>query len=68
VQEAIPHFERAVKLKPDYADAENNLGAALARVGRVQEAIAHFERALQLRPDDAAARDNLARIRSSRQK
>jgi len=29
--EAIQHYERAIQLKPDYAEALNNLGARVAR-------------------------------------
>ncbi len=57
--EAISHFERALQLKPRYADAEINLGVALTCLGRMQEAIAHFDRAVQLKPDYADAQYNL---------
>ena len=32
--EAIAHYERAIALRPDYAPAYNNLGAALRSKGR----------------------------------
>ena len=35
------HYEQALRIKPDYAEAHYNLGMALAQVGRVQEAIGH---------------------------
>ncbi len=56
--EAIEHYERALRLSPDYAEAHNNLGNALARQGKLPEAIEHFERALQLKPDYAEAHSN----------
>ena len=59
VTEAMPHFERALQLNPDYADAHNNLGIALTAQGKVTEAVPHFERALQLKPDSAEAHNNL---------
>jgi len=46
-------------LKPDYADAHNNLGIALAAQGRTAEAIARYERALELKPEHANAHNNL---------
>ncbi|MGD1032034.1 MAG: tetratricopeptide repeat protein [Opitutaceae bacterium] len=46
--DAIAHYERALRLKPDYAEAHNNLGIALDAVGRTQEAIAQVEEALRL--------------------
>jgi tetratricopeptide (TPR) repeat protein len=51
VPEAIGHYKRALRLKPDYTGAHYNLGLALARLGRLPEAIGHYERALQIPPD-----------------
>ena len=45
--------------KPDYADAHNNLGAALFALGRIHDAVIHYERALGLNPDHASAHNNL---------
>jgi Flp pilus assembly protein TadD len=59
LQEAIGHYEQALRLKPDYAEAHYNLGIALGRLGRGPEAIAQFEQALQLDPDYAKAHNNL---------
>ena len=59
VQEAIASYERALRLKPDYAEAHNNLGTLLARAGKVEEAIGHFEQALRIRPDYPEADNNL---------
>jgi len=51
-QDAIPHFEAAIRIRPDYADAHYNLGVALAEIpGRLPEAIVHFEAAERIRPD-----------------
>ena len=49
-------FEAALRLKPDYAEARNNLGNALTKTGQTSEAIAHFEEALRLKPDLAGGR------------
>ncbi len=59
--EAIPHFTRALELKPDYPEAENNLGNDLSQLGRPQEAIPHLQRALRLQPIFAEAHNNLGR-------
>ena len=42
-----------------YAEAYNNLGAALAQRGKIEEAIAHYRQALRIKPDFAEAHDNL---------
>lgn len=46
--------ERAIKLKPDYADAYDLIGAALARreVGRQKEAIAFYRQAIDINPEN----------------
>jgi tetratricopeptide (TPR) repeat protein len=49
--EAIGHFQAALRIQPDYADAHYNLGVALANSGRVPEAIQHLEAAERLKPD-----------------
>ena len=59
VQEAIVHYEEALRAAPDDATAHYNLGTALEEAGRVPEAIAHWEQAVQIRPDFVEAHDNL---------
>jgi protein O-GlcNAc transferase len=51
---------RAVALRPDVAEAHNDLGVVLGARGRFAEAAASFERAVALRPDYADAHNNLA--------
>ena len=45
---ALPHYEEAVRLAPDFADAHNKLGSALGVLARYDEAVAQFQLALQL--------------------
>ncbi len=42
IELAIPHFRRAIELKPDYAPAKNNLGYAYLRNEQYDEAIEAF--------------------------
>jgi Flp pilus assembly protein TadD len=56
VDEAIPRYQRALEIDPNYAQAHNNLGTALFLRGDVDGAISHYQRALQIKPDDAEAR------------
>ena len=57
--EAIPHFERALALEPDYSDARVELGTAFATLGQIDAAIAHFDAALRLHPELPDAHNNL---------
>ncbi|HVM60698.1 MAG TPA: tetratricopeptide repeat protein [Verrucomicrobiae bacterium] len=58
-QEAIGHYEQALRLKPDFAEAHFNLGNVLFQAGKAPEAIDHYEQALRLKPDFAEAHFNL---------
>jgi tetratricopeptide (TPR) repeat protein len=62
VQEAIGHYEQAVRLNPAYALAHYDLGTALREQGRMQEAIGHLEQAVRVKPDSAEAHNNLGRV------
>jgi Tfp pilus assembly protein PilF/peroxiredoxin len=57
--QATGAFERALQLKPDYADANNSLGALLAQSGQVPAAIERFRAALKAKPDFPDALNNL---------
>ena len=53
-------FQEALRRQPDFPEAHNNLGNALAQLpGRLNDAIAHYETALRQRPDYAEAHNNL---------
>jgi Flp pilus assembly protein TadD len=64
VQEAISHYEQALRIKPDLAEAHYDLGIASEQAGSVQEAIRHYEQALRLKPDFAEAQNGLARLQA----
>jgi tetratricopeptide (TPR) repeat protein len=68
LDEAIHHYEQALRLKPDYAEAHYALGIALMLAGRVPEAIAYYEQALRLDPDYAEAHNNLGVVLKDRGK
>ena len=57
--EAIALYGRAVELRPDYAEAHNNLGNALGEAKRFEEAAASLRRAADLRPELAPIHTNL---------
>ena len=53
--EAMVHYEEAIKLVPNYAEAYYNRGNILFANGRLDEAIADWEKTLQIQPNDADA-------------
>ena len=55
----IAALREAVRISPDYADAHDNLGAALTPTN-VKEAIGELEKAVALAPNSAKAQFNLA--------
>jgi tetratricopeptide (TPR) repeat protein len=64
--EAIVHFEEALRVRPKYPEAHNNLGIQLADMpGRTAEAIAHFEAAIRLDPNLLQAHRNLGMLLAS---
>ncbi|RPI55298.1 MAG: hypothetical protein EHM55_08315, partial [Acidobacteria bacterium] len=68
--EAIDAFEGALRVKPDYAEARNNLVLAHMRLGdaaaevpeRLDQAIRHYEAVLRIAPGDFRARYNLGTV------
>jgi tetratricopeptide (TPR) repeat protein len=60
LEQAIRHYNEALRSKPDYADAHSNLGHALVRQGNTKQAIEHYLKALEIEPNFANAHINLA--------
>ncbi len=46
VNKAFLYFQMAVKIKPDYADAYNNLGAVLFHAKMTEEAIDYYKESI----------------------
>ena len=57
--DAMVHYEEAIRLQPNYADAYYNRGSVLFAKGRIDEAIADWEKALQMQPNDADVHTSL---------
>ena len=57
--EALVHFQNALRFYPNYAEANNNLGFVLANKGNWSEAIPYYEAALRVQPLFPAAHHNL---------
>jgi len=58
-QEAIGHYEQALRLNPTDSYVPYNLATALFRAGRFEEAVGYYEQALQIEPNDESAHYNL---------
>jgi tetratricopeptide (TPR) repeat protein len=64
--EAIAQFQEALRVRPSYAEAHNNLAILYAKMpGRSADAISHFEAALSLDPKLIEARRNLGVLLAS---
>lgn len=57
--DSIRAAREAIRLRPDYAEAYNNIAAGHEALGQWDEAIAAATQALRLKPDFALARNNL---------
>jgi len=59
---AIDYFNAALRLKPDFAGAHNNLGNLFIIQRKFPEAVASFQQAVRLQPDLAVAHNNLGNV------
>jgi len=55
IDEAIPQYEKSLRLHSDYAEAHYNLGSALLQKGNFDGAIVQCHEALALQPNDPDA-------------
>ena len=50
-EEALASYDRAIALKPDFAQAHSNRGNALRVLKRPEEALANYDTAITRKPD-----------------
>ena len=60
--EALRHFQEALRVKPDFAEAHYNHGLALHALGHLRGAMAEYQRRFESRPDYAEAHYNLGLV------
>ena len=56
---AVNRYEKALDIKPDYADAHNNLAITLQGLDQLDAAVERYKKALAIKPDYAEAHYNL---------
>ena len=57
-ENAILRYEKAINLKPDYAEAYYNRGVTYGKLGESEKAIADYSKAIELKPDLVEAYNN----------
>ena len=56
---SVDAFNKALAIKPDYADAHYNMGLVLQEQGKLEEAIEAYNKALAIKPDYAELYNNM---------
>lgn len=56
--DALASYNKAIELKPDYAEAWNNRGVALGHLKRYEEAFLSYQRSIELMPNNAEVWSN----------
>ena len=59
MEEAKANYERALKLKPDYPEAYNNIGIVMKDCGRLDKAMVCYRKSLRLKPDFSKVHSDL---------
>jgi predicted O-linked N-acetylglucosamine transferase (SPINDLY family) len=58
-KEALSFYQKALALRPDWTELNNNMGTAFQNQGKLNYAISRFKKALEIQPDYAEAMNNL---------
>ena len=63
LDEAIEAYNKALSIKPDYADAYYNIGVVLKEQGKLEKAIEAYNKSLSIKPEYAEAHRHLSIIK-----
>ena len=55
---AISYYEKALSIKPDYAEAHYNLGFSHHRLGQLDAAVRSYKKVVAIKPDYAKEHNN----------
>jgi len=58
----VASYDKALALKPDYANAYSDRGIALQDLKRLEDALASYDKALAIQPDHAGAYGNRGNV------
>ena len=59
LEEAEKYYKQTIALKPNFAEAYNNMGTVVENLGKLKEAEVHYKKAITLKPNFAEAYNNL---------
>jgi len=59
MDEALAHFQMALKIDPNHMDAQDNYGVVLGQMGQLNEAMVQLQKTVQVFPNFAKAHSNL---------
>jgi Flp pilus assembly protein TadD len=59
LEDAEASYNKAIAIKPEFAEAHNNLGNLLQELGRLEDAEASYNKAIGIKPEYAEAHSNL---------
>jgi tetratricopeptide (TPR) repeat protein len=62
MDDSVKDYEKAITLKPDYAEAYYNLGVTLRELGQINAAKESYEKALAIKHEYSGAHNNLGSI------
>jgi tetratricopeptide (TPR) repeat protein len=62
IEKAIFHYEKAIRIKPNFADAYYNMGVSLEKVNRRHESVKFYDTTLKLNPNHINAHNNLGNV------
>ena len=59
---AVKNYKKSLAIKPDYAEAHNNLAGTLQELGQLHDAVKSYEQALSIKPGFPEAHNNLGNV------
>ena len=63
-ENSIEYFYKAIRIKPNFAEAFHSLGTANERLGNKQESLKNYQEALKIKPDYAEVFDSMGTVLS----